>query len=149
MRILASGFGTYFVEPHLTVAGSLRCQESEVLTCSRQIAAQTSRGEVTFKTVETSLDYFRSYFLKAEISDFLSKVRRLAEHAFPSLSERAFQPHLSLVYGAHPSAETAGTLPQMTLPYTVSFDRLDVVRTQGPPESWNLAASFPLGAKIL
>lgn len=145
MRVLASGLGTPFINPHLTLAGSLRYQESEVLIFSRRIADQTCRGKIIFNTIETTSDYFRAFFLKAGISDFLSHARKSAEFFFPLLTEHPFTPHLSLAYGTELSAGKARSLGfDIPLPYSVSFDRLDVVRTQGCPKDWGLLASFPL-----
>jgi len=145
MRILASAFGTTFINPHLTLAGSLRYQESEVLTYSRQIADQTCPGQIAFNTLEMTPDYFRALFLKACSADFLSRARKSAESFFSLLTERPFTPHLSLVYGSDlPELKARSLMSDIPLPYTALFDRLDVVRTQGAPEQWNLIASFPL-----
>ncbi len=145
MRALASDFGTSFVNPHLTLAGSLRYQESEVLIYSRQIADQACRGQITFNTLEMTSDYFRALFLKAGTSNFLARARKSAESFFSRLTERPFTPHLSLAYGSELSAgKTRSLISDIRLPYSVLFDRLDVVRTQGAPEEWGLIASFPL-----
>lgn len=145
MRILASAFGASFVNPHVTLAGSLRCQESEVLTCSRQIADHTSPGQITFPALETTSEYFRALFLKAGSTDFLSRARKTVETFFPILTERPFLPHLSLVYGSGlPERKTGSLISDIPLPYSALFDRLDVVRTQGAPEEWKLVVSFSL-----
>lgn len=145
MRVLASVFGTPFVNPHLTLAGSLRYQESEVMMYSRQIAEQACRGQITFNKLEMTSDYFRALFLKADTCNFLADARKSAESFFPSLTERPFTPHLSLAYGTELPVEKARSLvSDLPLPFSVLFNRLDIVKTQGTPDEWCLIASFPL-----
>lgn len=116
-----------------------------MLIYSRQIADQTCRGEIIFGALETTSDYFQALFLKAGLSDFLSRARKSAESFFPVLRERSFAPHLSLAYGSELSDDKARSLASdISLPLSIFFDRLDVVMTQGSIAHWGLIASFPL-----
>jgi hypothetical protein len=63
--------------------------------------------------------------------------------------ERAFSPHLSLLYAELDAGSRARLLEELSplVPFAARFDRLHVVRTEGEVGDWRVRATFALAGR--
>lgn len=134
------------VDPHVTIAGSLKCGEAEVFSFARKAAQRVKAESLLFYSPGKQNDYFRSFYLSADISSpLLSSLRKLVLMRFDSLPPRAFSPHLSLAYGFSPDESLEKRIfSGCCFPIKFFFHRMCVVKTEGFVPAWRLIGSFPL-----
>lgn len=145
---LSRAHGTPSFEPHVTLLGGLREPLEVVLTRSTSLARALRPFEARFGAAGISDEYFRCLFLVVEETPDLLEARVRARRLFGRAGDPPLLPHLSLVYGSLWRQEKERIAAGMgNLPRSASVDSLDVVRTDGPPESWQRLASLGLGGR--
>jgi hypothetical protein len=145
---LAVVFATPPFPPHVTVQGGLQRPLREVSRMAGTLAAGMSAGHWPVTGIETSDDYFRSFYLALTAGAAFTS---LTERAAASSGTRAGLPtyaHLSLAYGpldrARKDALRQSTLAR--LPTVLMFDRIAVAlagHSVGVP-SWRTLEAFAL-----
>jgi 2'-5' RNA ligase len=145
---MSGRFGTPRFEPHLTLLGGLGTPEDEAGEKALRLAGRLRPVPMPLREVTGEPAFFRCLYAAVEAGPELESARAEALALFAPEPERAFRPHLSLVYGRlapEAKAELARAL-RPRLPGAILARHLDLVRTQGPPEHWWLLRRFDLGA---
>ena len=97
--------GTPPFEPHVTLLGDLRGSPRGAHPLARELAEAVAPFVVRFEGLAAGDSFFRSVYLRVAPSEELFAARRAAERLFAGQfgagkREEAFEPHLSLAYGA-------------------------------------------------
>jgi hypothetical protein len=147
IRGLARRHQTPSFPPHLTLVGGIPGSEEAVLSRVADMARGLRAIAIRLVDVETSDEYFRCVFLRAEPTEELRGAHTQAGAVFPETAPAPFLPHVSLLYGRLEPPERAVVLRELggTLKLTFEASRLYVFRTQGPPRAWRRRGAFPLG----
>tara|TARA_R110002051_G_scaffold76014_1_gene138943 strand:+ start:222 stop:716 length:495 start_codon:yes stop_codon:yes gene_type:complete len=145
IKALALAQGAPAYQAHLTL-GTLERAASDL---SEVVAAL--RGLVLEPAGIGETDVFtKSLFVRFEASDTLLAARRQLETLQGFRPGRAFDPHISLCYGAPPEGSAARRDVQDLLSKPVRFDRLIAVNITLPIETyadvmaWTVAETFEI-----
>ena len=133
---------------HLTLLGGIPGPEEAVLSRAAGLSRGLGPIAIRLHEMETSDEYFRCVFVRAEPTESLRGAHVGARAAFTGAAPTPFRPHLSLLYGRLEAPERAAVLRELGGTLEVAFEaaRLHVFRTQGPPRAWRRRGAFPLGA---
>ncbi|HXB57040.1 MAG TPA: 2'-5' RNA ligase family protein [Vicinamibacteria bacterium] len=151
LRVLIEGLArrhrTPSFPPHLTLLGGIPGPEEDALSRVAGLARGLGPIAIRLVDVETSDEYFRCVFVRAEPTEALRAAHVGARAAFANVASTPFRPHLSLLYGRLEPPERAAVLQELggTLELAFEASRLHVFRTQGPPRDWRPRGAFPLG----
>jgi 2'-5' RNA ligase len=133
--------------PHLTLLGGIPGPEEAVLSRAASLARGLGPIAIRLREVDTSDEYFRSVFVRAQQIESLRGAHVGARAAFAGAAPAPFLPHLSLLYGRLEPTRRAAVVRELGGMLEVAFEasRLHVFRTQGPPRAWRRWGAFPLG----
>ncbi len=133
--------------PHLTLLGGIPGPEDAALSRAAGLARGLGPIAIRLGAVETSDEYFRCVFVRAEPTEALRGAHVDARAAFAGAAPTPFLPHLSLLYGRLERPQLAAVLRELGGTLEVAFEasRLHLFRTQGPPRAWRRRGAFPLG----
>ncbi|HKC14107.1 MAG TPA: 2'-5' RNA ligase family protein [Vicinamibacteria bacterium] len=144
---LARRYRTPFFPAHLTLLGAIPGPEEAVLSRVADLARGLGPIAIHLLDVETSDEYFRCVFVRAEPTEPLRAAHIDARAAFADAAPTPFRPHLSLLYGRLEPLQRAAVLRELagTLELTFEASELHVFRTLGPSRDWRPRGAFPLG----
>ncbi|MCF7823747.1 MAG: hypothetical protein K9N35_06195 [Candidatus Marinimicrobia bacterium] len=131
---------------HLTIQGQISEGLSSILPKFRSLSEEISPLELTTEMIGTQEAYYRALFYKIEKSAELEDLNKRARTSFRRASDPEFFPHVSLLYGSILESEKQKLLPQLetTLPQTICFTHLVLMKTQGPVDKWELVEDVEL-----
>ena len=142
---LSARYGGPAFDPHLTLLGRLEGEQESLVALTKQLARALHPFELRLKEPGYEPHYFRCLFLPAEPSPSLLDVHRRAKQIFAPQSTRAFDPHVSLLYGLYPERvkqEIITALPP-DLPETLLVSRLQLIRADSTnPQDWQVVESL-------
>lgn len=146
---LARRLGSPVFEPHVTLLGGLTLEESQVRVRCRSLARRIRPLPLRLGVIEGTEDYFRALYVRVLETDDLLAAQAVAREAFGRRLEPPFLPHLSLLYGHLSPARSEALASELKgeVPSGFLADRLEVVRTEGPPGDWRRLESLELGAE--
>lgn len=135
---LARRLGTPSFAPHVTLLGGILDAEAEVLTRATELTRGLAPLVIPLERIDGSDDYFRCLFVRAGETEALLAAHERAGRAFGRGQAAPFLPHLSLVYGRLAPGGKQRLIAELkvSLPAEFRATRLEVVRTEGPPEDW-------------
>lgn len=143
---LAAAHGTTPFEPHVTLLPGVERSEAEVVSVGFRLAREIPPIRLSVRGTAHSREFFRCVYLEIETADALVRANEKAREIVVPGRPQSFHPHVSLVYGeldAPTRRALAGDLDPLA-PRNFSVSTLEVVRTEGPAESWRTVAVFPL-----
>jgi hypothetical protein len=142
---LAARLGTPRFVPHLTLIPGLEGDEEDLVRRTEGLGRRLPSLRVRLGPVETTGDYFRCLYRRAEPVAALRAAHSLAAEAFGVRSDPAFLPHLSLLY-CHLEAAEGGriTAELEDSPRAFEVVSLGLWRTEGLVGEWERRASFDL-----
>jgi 2'-5' RNA ligase len=145
---LAARLGTAAFAPHVTLLPGLSGPEAEVLDRAHVIAAELRPLPLAFSGIDGTEAPFRCLFFRVVASTALWEAHALAARLFGREPEEAFDPHLSLVYGALDARLRAELRRELHLEAPPPFDgrHLHVWRTEGSVDEWCELAAVELGS---
>lgn len=136
-------------QPHVTLLAMIPEEdEALLLEKTRLLATRISPFEVSFSELCAEDRYFRTLYMKADMSEELSKSRALVLETFGMEEVGEYMPHLSLLYGNCDEVrkqETIQTL-QHLVPLTFQTNVLTLWRTPGDASTWRKVGEYPLTA---
>ena len=135
--------------PHVTLLGGIVGSESEIVSRSRELAAQIAPFAVHLDGVDSGESYFQSVFATASPTPELLAVREAAQQAFPEAPVEPYRPHLSLLYGDL-SAEIKRTVVEGlrgTLPASFEARTLVLVQTGDAVADWRYPLRAPFSQR--
>jgi 2'-5' RNA ligase len=151
---LALAYGGPRFGPHVTLLGGIRARTAETERKLRDLALSLEPFEVKLGRVDFLNEYYRCVFALVEDAGPESPIRRAYDRAFQAFAgdlvnaeERDFMPHLSLMYGDVSVEAKEEAVKQLGGRLEVAFPvrSLYLAETDGRPEDWRTAGSFPLG----
>lgn len=137
--------------PHITLFAGVHGSEKGLITKTSELATKMKVLSVKTSTVEMQDSFYKSLYLKIVETRPLLKSRQQAETLFHPLvldetenlkQTNDFMPHLSLLYGLQSEQlkkQIIASLKDKTR-LDLLIDRLALVSTQGPPESWAMVS---------
>lgn len=144
---IAQAEGASCFEPHVTLLSRIPLEDHDVIERARTFAAVVTSIDVLLARAGQRPDFFQALFLEVEGGD-LPGLRVRAAAAMGMTPDAEYRPHLSLLYADRPAAAKDSILGRLGRDWNQPclLDRLAVVWTEGPPESWRRAATLALGA---
>jgi len=144
---LGRRLGTPVFEPHVTLLAGLTLDESRVRASSRDLARRIPPLPLVFDGLDGTDEYFRALFAPVRETVEMLAAHERAREAFGRQAESPFRPHLSLAYGQLPPATRESLAAELgaDMPEGLVAERLEVVRTEGPPGDWRRLDSLKLG----
>jgi hypothetical protein len=141
---LAARFGTPAFEPHVTLLTGLRLSGTEVVRRASALALEPLT--LSLRPAEGRNQTFRCLYLPVVETLRLLHAVALARSAYGIQDEGPYEPHLSLVYGILEQDEKSKLAKEIStsVPTSIRFAALDVVKTQGPVTEWRRLARFPI-----
>ncbi len=143
---LAAEHGTPRFEPHVTMAGLFGARAQEAAATLRALARGVPPFTVTLVEIGGEQAYFRSLFLRAELSPQLVNLHEAASRAW-ALAAAPYRPHLSLLYSELPGARKPVIARGITiaLPLTIRIDAAELwAGGPGNVPGWRRIARVPL-----
>ncbi|MES2014345.1 MAG: 2'-5' RNA ligase family protein [Patescibacteria group bacterium] len=147
VKVLAEEYDGPLFEPHVTLLSSMPFEDETLLIEKTAALAEESKAlQLTFGEIGMQDAYFRTLFLRVELSEDLAKLRARAEQVFDMENTDAFMPHLSLLYGNYPQTKKVATAALITAYKGVSFDVDSILlyKTDGEPTTWRTIQEFKL-----
>ena len=142
---LSEEWGTPRFAPHVTLLGNLRGSEREILAEAECLAAELEPVPLRSLELGWSDQFYRAFYLVVQKQPALLRAHAAAADAFRRAPEREYFPHLSLAYGDLNEEQRRQARSAVGQDFgSCRAERLDVVRTTGPPESWETLAAYPL-----
>ena len=129
-------------EPHVTLLGDIELSESEMIKRTKQLV----QGQKTFPVILRQIDYqdfyFRTLFVKAEITKPLQDLHNLAKQIFEK-NIPPYMPHLSLLYGNYPVDLKEKIIKEIGKDQTAQFEISSVHLVRGGEvEDWKIIKEF-------
>jgi hypothetical protein len=131
-------------DPHLTVAGNLSKDKSEILSVGEQLVEEHYPIDVSLERPYCSTTKFQCVFLLAEPSTALLELQQDATELLGS-EPGMYVPHLSLIYSTMDLAERrelVDSLGEEGLGMTFTASELQVAETGGPVPDWHVAETI-------
>lgn len=142
---LGRQWGTPRFAPHVTLLGSVSGIEDQILAESERLAAQLDPVALRFLELGWSDQFYRAFYVVVEKQPPLLRAHAAAARVFRRSPDPDYLPHLSLAYGDLEDEQKLRARRVVERDFgTCRAERLDVVRTTGPPESWETLAAYPL-----
>ena len=140
-RLNAPEFST-----HVTLLGRCVGDRGELIRQSAQVAASLRHFAIRLEHIDFRDEYFRCLFLHAALTEPLRKAHQAACQAFGRRRDRAFMPHMSLLYGNFPQSLKEKLIAELVPRLDVQFKvrSLHLYRTHGEPRRWRSVAKFGL-----
>ncbi|MGQ9500531.1 MAG: 2'-5' RNA ligase family protein [Anaerolineae bacterium] len=150
---LSQQYNTPRFEPHLTLLSGIAIDHQNAIHHAAQLATQLGLGafEIVMKRLSHRDEFFRALFLEAVRTPRLMDAHQMASTLFDQEPNRAFLPHISLMYGNLPATVKEEIIDQLAselkLPLSFRVSRVDLVVASSrlPPSSWYRIASYMLG----
>lgn len=101
IKRLAREYGSPIFEPHVTLLGDIELPEEEMIKRTSQLVKGQKPFFVTLKQIDYENFYFRTLFVRAEITEVLQTLHDKAKEIFEK-DIPPFMPHLSILYGNFP-----------------------------------------------
>jgi 2'-5' RNA ligase len=143
---LARAKGGPSFEPHVTLLGGLASPEAEVVQEAERLAAGLEPFVIRLGPAGHQDAFFRCLFLHAHKDAALAGAHARALEIFAIREARVFMPHLSLLYADLPAQTRAALVAELGDALACSFEvaTLEVHRTDGAADAWQLLAAFRL-----
>lgn len=148
---LSQQYNTPCFEPHLTLLSGIAMEHEDAANRTAQLAPQLGAFEIIVRRLSYRDEFFMALFMQIERTPPLMDAYRMACATFDREPDRAFLPHISLVYGNLPTPVKEEIIAQLTselmLPASLGVHRVDlmVASSRIPPSSWHCVTSHTLG----
>lgn len=148
---LSQQYNTPCFEPHLTLLSGIAMDYQNATHRAAQLATQLGAFEIVMKRLSHRDEFFRALFLEAARTPRLMDAHQMANTLFAREPNRAFLPHISLMYGNLPATVKEEIIDQLASelkqPLSFRVSRLDLVVASSrlPPSSWYRITGYMLG----
>lgn len=143
---LATRFDAPFFGAHATLLPGLRGDPAELINQVKDLIFTWPSFQAPVKQVAMTTAFFRALFLEMEPIDSFFTYRKEVVKVLQLEPKDHFRPHVSLLYAelAKEEKEAGLEMVRRELPKQVLFDRVSLVRTSGPVETWETVEVFAL-----
>lgn len=101
IKKLGQEYGGPIFEPHVTLLGDIELPEEEMIKRTAQLVGGQKPFPITIKQVDYQDFYFRTLFVRADLTESLQALHNKARKIFKK-DIPPYMPHLSLLYGNYP-----------------------------------------------
>lgn len=131
-------------EPHVTLLGGIELSEEEVIKRTTQLVKDQKPFYVTLKQIEYEDFYFRTLFVKAEITEFSQSLHNRAKQIFEK-DIPPYMPHLSLLYGNYPVDLKERIITEIDREQRAQFEVSSIFLNKefGEIKDWKVIKEFP------
>lgn len=135
---MSQRYDTPSFAPHITLLGSLKSSETELISLTDILVSSLSPFEVRLTKAGYSDRFYQSLFLRVEKNNMFQEVRKRACQLFDMSDTEDYHPHLSLLYGDLSQKEKERILNIMGREFYIRFPVKSIVlmQTEGTPEQW-------------
>ena len=142
---LARAHATPSFPPHVSLLAGVSLGPDELHVRLGRLALEMRALVVTLGPTRHAAELYRAVTLEVD-GPRLAEAHARAAAVFGRPADPAFAAHLSLVYGDLPEAVRESIVGEIArgLDGPCTLDRLDLVRTEGPPPSWRCLHTIPL-----
>lgn len=143
IKKLGREYGGPIFEPHVTLLGDIELPEEEMVRKTDQLVHGQKPFPITLRQIDYQDFYFRTLFVRAEITEPLQALHNLAKKIFEK-EIPPFMPHLSILYGNFPQAVKDEIINKIGKDQTVQFDVSSIHLIKGGEvEEWRIVKEFP------
>lgn len=96
---LSKKYGSPHFDPHLTLLGDIKLDETELIDKTKLIASNFGKISIKIKELDYSDKYFKSIFFNIELNQQLNEMNSFTKKLFRIESQEEYKPHVSLLYG--------------------------------------------------
>ena len=141
---LAQEFSAPFFEPHVTLLGGIMGDRAKLVRQCEQLADSLRPFEIRLAGPGQLDDYYRSLFIHVARSPALLQANRRAREVLDCSGDPDYLPHVSLLYGSHPSEQKQSFIAKRAdeMNGTFSADRFYLIDLAGEPQDWTRIRSF-------
>ena len=143
---LSKQHSTPYFEPHTTLLGDITLPEEEIVLKTAELAGLISPFTLHLTTVSYRSDYFRSLFIKAEVTEEIVEANQKARMLFNREDDPVFFPHVSLMYGNVPSETKEDILSEIGNDFHMTWEvhsiHLVLCSSNIVPEKWRRLQQF-------
>jgi 2'-5' RNA ligase len=143
---LAQELNAPLFEPHVTLL-SLEGTEREHVRRTAELAGQLEPFPVVLTGLSYGSGYFQCLFANVEQTTPVMSANIVAKQVFDQ-AEKAYTPHLSLVYGLYPEERKREIITRLQSRIRVSFEAnaIHLIKAQSSdPKDWHEMAVAPMG----
>jgi 2'-5' RNA ligase len=143
---LARRYASPVFPPHVTLVGSIKAREEEMIGKTRELASLIHAFPIRLNTIAFTDAYYRALYVQAEPSTTLLAAYQQARKLFPDEHKPGYTPHLSLLYGDFPQTTKVKMIHEIGEDLAEEFEaeRLYLYLTEGQTDTWQQAGTFPL-----
>ncbi len=126
---LSARFQAPRITPHLSLLIRIPENEPGLVSKTKKLAKAIGPILLRFQEIGWIEDFHRCLFLRAEESEAMARARQKASSLFQASENRAFIPHVSIMYGNIPieTKKQVANEIQKQVPEQVVFDQLWLV----------------------
>ncbi len=146
INILAEKYHGPKFDPHVTLLGTQKTDEAELIAKIKKFASEINSFEIELKEICTEDAYFRALYCKAEHNPKLEEYHQKAMEIFNIENLSIYTPHLSLYYGNIPQSTKQEMIKSLSLPTNMKFlvDKVYLYHTEGEVEDWVQVGAYQL-----
>lgn len=131
-------------EPHVTLLGEIMFLEEEAVNRTQQLVLDQKQFQVTLQNIDYEDFYFRTLFIRAEITEPLLTLHNRAKEIFGIENIPWYMPHISLLYGTFPNDLKEKIIAEIGRDQTTAFDISSVHLIRGGEvKDWEIIKEFP------
>src|SRR5699024_10821039 len=129
-------YGTPSFAPHVTLLGSLKASETELISLAGTLVSSLDPVELTLTKAGYHDQFYQSLFLHVKKNKMLGFLRRRACRLFDLNDSDRYTPHLSLLYGDLSQNQKERILNVMGREFYIKFPVSSIVlmQTEGTPD---------------
>ena len=141
---LAKNYGGPIFEPHLTLLGNVEMEKKEFVKRANKLALRLEPFALELGEMSFSTTYFQSVFLRIRSSAKLMEANLLAKKIYQK-ENKAFMPHISLLYGRQPMKVREKITSSVKLPTNLAFTAkaISLVSSLPNPKDWKHISDIP------
>lgn len=143
IKKLARENGGPIFEPHVTLLGDIELFGQGILKKMAELVHGQRSFPVTLKQIDYEDFFFRTLFVKAEVTEPLFSLHERAKKIFGMENIPPYMPHLSLLYGNYPVKLKEKIIKEIGRDQTAQFDVSSIHLIKGGRvDDWQIIREF-------
>ncbi len=137
IKELSKKYKTPVFSPHVTLLGSIKSTETELIPITNTLASSQAPFELVLTRAGYRDTFYQSLFVHVNENSHLKELRNMACRLYDS-DEDGYMPHLSLLYGDLTQKEKERILNIMGREFHIRFpvNSIVIMQTDGLPDKW-------------
>ncbi len=143
IKKLAKENNALVFEPHITILNVTMLDKEEVIRRATKLVIGQKPFLLTLQNIDYQDNFFRTFFVKADISDELLSLRKKVDDAF-GIEYTTYMPHLSILYGEFPSSTKDKIIKNIGRDQAMTFEIDSLILIKGGEiDKWRIIKEFP------